>query len=200
MKKALLIVLAIALAPFSAFAVDGVVLINQSTVLAAGGFPYNIATPGSYKLSGNLIVQQAGVSGIQISASNVTLDLNGFMISGPPCTTAFCALTSSGITVPNVQTSIIVRNGTISGFGSQLSLFLATCLAEDLILRSVPAPGGALSRNSAFGVSSIVRHVITDGQLEFNCPAIGIENSATFLVRDGVATSCFILSNLGTVI
>jgi hypothetical protein len=29
------------------FAVDGVVLINQSTVLAAGGFPYAISQPGS---------------------------------------------------------------------------------------------------------------------------------------------------------
>ena len=38
----------------SAFAVDGQVLINQSTVMAAGGFPYIISNSGSYKLSGNL--------------------------------------------------------------------------------------------------------------------------------------------------
>ena len=31
-----------ALVPFCAFAVDDVVLINQSTVNAAGGFPYTI--------------------------------------------------------------------------------------------------------------------------------------------------------------
>jgi len=30
------------------------VLINQSTVLATGGFPYIISNPGSYKLTGNL--------------------------------------------------------------------------------------------------------------------------------------------------
>jgi hypothetical protein len=41
MRKTLLVVLAIALAP-CLFAVDGVVLINQSTVMAAGGFPYTI--------------------------------------------------------------------------------------------------------------------------------------------------------------
>src|SRR5260370_231741 len=100
MKKTLLIVLAIALAPLCAFAVDGVVLINDSPVKPMGGYPSVINVPGSYKLSGNLTVQQAGVSGIQISASNVTLDLNGFMISGPPCTTVFCALNTSGITNP----------------------------------------------------------------------------------------------------
>ena len=33
----------------SAFAIDGVVLINQSTVTAAGGFPYMITKTGSYK-------------------------------------------------------------------------------------------------------------------------------------------------------
>src|SRR5262245_44146183 len=82
MSKALLAVMAIGLAPFSALAVDGVVLINQATVTAAGGFPHTISQPGSYKLSGNLAVP-AGVNGIYISASNVTLDLNGFTISGP---------------------------------------------------------------------------------------------------------------------
>jgi hypothetical protein len=44
-----------------AFAVDGVVLINQSTVMAAGGFPYKITQPGSYKLSGNLAVTALSV-------------------------------------------------------------------------------------------------------------------------------------------
>jgi len=41
---------------------EGVVLINQSTVMAAGGFPYVITQPGSYKLSGNLTLNttQAG--------------------------------------------------------------------------------------------------------------------------------------------
>ena len=52
MTKTLL--LAGALLASSAFAVDGVVLINQSTVTAAGGFPYSITQSGSYRLSGNL--------------------------------------------------------------------------------------------------------------------------------------------------
>ena len=66
----------------SVFAVDGVVLINQASVMAAGGFPYVITQSGSYRLSGNLTVP-SGVDGIDINADNVTLDLNGFSIVGP---------------------------------------------------------------------------------------------------------------------
>src|SRR4051794_19461257 len=63
------------------FAVDGVVLISQSTVTAAGGFPFKITQPGSYKLTTNLVVP-ADKAGIQIAANDVTLDLNGFGITG----------------------------------------------------------------------------------------------------------------------
>ena len=60
MNKTFLLIAALA-AP-CAFAVDGIVLINQSTVMAAGGFPYIISQPGSYKPSGNLTMNttQAG--------------------------------------------------------------------------------------------------------------------------------------------
>jgi hypothetical protein len=47
MKQNLFLILAAAFLPASAFAVDGVVLINQSTVMAAGGFPYVISQSGS---------------------------------------------------------------------------------------------------------------------------------------------------------
>src|SRR3954447_26751041 len=78
---------AITLVPADLFAVDGQVLINQSTVMAAGGFPYIISNPGSYKLSGNLQMtttstgNHAGLDmAIAINSSLVDLDLNGFSI------------------------------------------------------------------------------------------------------------------------
>jgi hypothetical protein len=197
MRKTVFVTLAMALVPFCGFAVDGVTLINQSSVMAAGGFPYLISQPGSYKLSGNLVV---GVGeGIHISASNVTLDLNGFTISGPPCLSFSCA-GDSGIKVITVSTSITVGNGTISGFVAQLWLASAECLVEDLILRSDPR-SVFVYFSGIFGVSSIVRHVITDGELQFSCPALGVENSAPSLLRSGaVPTSCVIINSLGTVI
>src|SRR5580693_4484830 len=80
MRKTIFVILAMAMVPFCALAVDGVVLINQSTVMAAGGFPYTISQPGSYRLSGNLALTTVSAA-IVITASNVTLDLNGFSIS-----------------------------------------------------------------------------------------------------------------------
>lgn len=91
----------------------------------SAGYPITIGQPGSYKLMSNLYVPD-GLSGIQISADDVTLDLNGFKIIGAgtcvrdagsylvDCTNATY---SSGIEVKGGDThSAIVRNGTVQGF------------------------------------------------------------------------------------
>src|SRR5579864_3177056 len=81
---------AVALTSLPAFAVDGVVLINQANALAGNvtpgdtpGFPVTISQSGSYKLSSNLVIADPNANGIQITADNVTIDLNGFSIIGP---------------------------------------------------------------------------------------------------------------------
>src|SRR6266567_2659981 len=97
-----------AFTPYAAYAVDGVVLINQSSALAgnvtpgdAPGFPVTISVAGSYRLSGNLTVPDANTTAIEITADDVTIDLNGFSIigptvcsGGPPVTS--CSPTGSG--------------------------------------------------------------------------------------------------------
>jgi hypothetical protein len=63
-----------------------------------------IASPGSYFLTRNI----SGSSEIGISAQNVTLDLNGFTLSGPG--------TASGIGIrltPGIKAGIVIKNGTI---------------------------------------------------------------------------------------
>lgn len=112
-----------------AHAVDGQVLIDQNKVLAgnvtpgdAPGFPITITRPGSYKLSSNLIVPDANTTGIEIAASHVTIDLNGFAILGPTdCSGGLnpCAGAGSGVGITNtgVQYNIAVRNGTVQGMG-----------------------------------------------------------------------------------
>src|SRR5262249_22472005 len=69
---------------------DGLTLIDQKAVMAgkvtagdAPGFPVTISQPGSYRLSGNLVVPDPGTTAVEITADNVTLDLNGFAIMGP---------------------------------------------------------------------------------------------------------------------
>ena len=114
MMKQAFAFLAMTLSPACVYGVDGVVLINQATVNAAGGFPYRITQPGSYKLSGNLTLPTVNTTGIDILSDNVTLDLNGFTIAGPlPC---FACLPGSGDGVhTSVRNHITVRNGSIVG-------------------------------------------------------------------------------------
>ncbi len=124
MSKTVFALLAMALAPFGAYAVDGVVLINQSTLTAAGG-TYTISQPGSYKLSGNLQAKDTNTTPIVVTADNVTIDLNGFTISGTNvCAYSFvqnafaCTFTTAqnGIDGGGSR-NLTVSNGTVSGMG-----------------------------------------------------------------------------------
>src|SRR5262245_61294644 len=90
------------LAASPSYAVDGVVLIDQTMV------PFIISDPGSYRPSTNLVAP--GPAGaINISSNNVTLDLNGFSIIGD--STPF----ADGIDI--AATNVEIRNGTVRGFG-----------------------------------------------------------------------------------
>ena len=109
-SSALLMVAMLAFAA-SAGAVDGTIEINQAKVMANGGFPYVItAANTSYRLTGILSVP-SGIDGIDVNASNVTIDLNGFTITAPG---------DPGITVSWNQcigtSGITVENGTVTGF------------------------------------------------------------------------------------
>src|SRR6188508_2715671 len=103
-----------------ALAVDGEILINQAKVNAGGitpgdtaGFPATLSRPGRYKLSGNLAVP-AGAIGVEVTASDVTVDLNGFTIrSASPGQSGDGVFGS-----PGSANRLRVMNGTITGFGS----------------------------------------------------------------------------------
>ena len=135
MKKTFVLLLTLALVPACTFAVDGVVLINQSTVMAAGGFPYVIRDHGSYKLSGNLTVTTTS-DAIDINADDVTLDLNGFSIVGPiTCsgTPLACSSSGNGIGILSSADNIAVRNGSIIGMGGHGILLTGSrSLVEDI--------------------------------------------------------------------
>ena len=84
MTRLVLLAVSAILFATSAFAVDGQVLINQSTVIAAGGFPYRITQPGSYKLTGNLTMTTT-VNGNQLDASFriPSASLNSLNVAAP---------------------------------------------------------------------------------------------------------------------
>jgi parallel beta-helix repeat protein len=70
---------------------------------------YFIDSPGSYYVTTNL----TGISGhgIFVASDNVTIDLNGFTLQGMPGSL-------SGVHIGGSRTNIVVRNGTIMGWGN----------------------------------------------------------------------------------
>jgi len=98
-----------------AWAVDGVIEINQARVAAGGissgdfgGFPATLSDRGSYRLTSDLNVP-SGSEGISITSDDVTLDLNGFNVIGGGGSFA------DGIGIGGMK-NVEVRNGTIRGF------------------------------------------------------------------------------------
>lgn len=89
---------------------------------------------------------------VDITADNVTLDLNGFAISGPvtcldpqhqPCSGA-----GSGIGVKTTNSNITVRNGTVRGMGNSGIVLGNGALVEDV---HADSNGGAAIPNGSGG-------------------------------------------------
>jgi len=157
-----------------AWAVDGVVLIDQNRALAGNatpgdtpGFPVTITQPGSYRLAGNLLLPDGNSTAIEIKASHVTIDLNGFAILGPvDCSAGFpCANAGTfqshaivaGSDVPaRAFNDITIRNGTIAGAGADAVHILGdTVVIEDLRLRDLGL-SGVVVRTTTFSTKSVI--------------------------------------------
>src|SRR5207247_5018841 len=72
--------------------------------------PFTISQPGSYVLNGNL-TGVSGQNGINVTANNVTIDLQGFELVGVPGSFNGIAHTSGSVS------GLTVRNGTIRNWG-----------------------------------------------------------------------------------
>lgn len=93
------------------------------------GFPITITQSGSYQLTSNITSNSTTINVIEITADNVTLDLNGFAIIGPrTCTgdNASLVCTNSGMTASAISANgfknIIVKNGSTQGFDTGVRL------------------------------------------------------------------------------
>jgi len=212
MKKHALAFLAMTLAPACLYAVDGVTLINQSTVNAAGGFPYRIMQSGSYKLSGPLspLVNQ---SAIVISANNVVLDLNGFSVQcsldgTAPFINIFGCI-SDNLTAAH---NITIRNGTVTLTGSASSPNLVTgnvgvsFLASNRVtveyLQIEVNLTNLVGRCLDVPTNSIVRSNILSGNqggVDASCPAL-LDGNINAASAGGGHTggNCVFVNNIGS--
>ena len=131
------------LAASSAHAVDGVLEINQTCVSVGcfagdtAGFPVQITAPGSYRLTSNLTTPNQTVNAIEITASNTTIDLNGFGIIGINAFgggvngTCSASGSGSGVFTSNAD-GVVVKNGHIRGMGNHGIAVLANSRVKDV--------------------------------------------------------------------
>ena len=146
-----------------AYAVDGVVLINQAVALNgnvtpgdAPGFPVTISVPGSYRLTSNLTVPDVNTTAILVSANDVTIDLNGFAIIGPNLCAgnpASCSSSGAGVGIDAFGTeNIKVFNGTVRGMGSH-----GVALFENSSVERVAAMGNGGTGISIASIGSVTQ-------------------------------------------
>jgi hypothetical protein len=98
---------------------------------------FKITQPGSYYLTGN-IIGVAGKHGIEIATSGVTIDLNGFDLTGIPAMGLFDGVSATA----NSLTNIAVVNGSVRNWGDE-GVDLATNGAINCRVEGVLASGNA---------------------------------------------------------
>jgi hypothetical protein len=124
------------------------------TVLGGSKFPINIAKSGSYILKHNL-VPPANITAINITANDVSLDLNGFTITGTPTVPTVWAIQST-------STGVIVRNGQVTGLCLSLG---QNALVEDVLALNCAMTAGVIVGSN----SSVSRSVATSDFIGINC-------------------------------
>jgi hypothetical protein len=187
--RTIALILIFSLGSSTAGAVDGVLEINQTVVNAAGGFPYTISKAGSYRLTGNLVVSTAGANAINVTASPVTIDLNGFSISGP------AGSTSSGVR-DNVG-QLTVKNGIIQNFseginsvGPDVVLDLTTNNTSQGIFVANALVRHYTALSTAFGVGCGGFGTCTVQDSIINASSVGIN----VFDSTGIVTNCIVTS------
>ena len=133
-------------------AVDGVILITQAKALKgnvtpgdAAGFPVKLTLSGSYRLAGNL-TPPSGKDGIVVAAPDITIDLNGFKMSGGPAG----GTNNARDGIVDRGDRLTVKNGTIgafklAGINAESRLYL---VVEDM--RIINNGTGVFNKNGSF--------------------------------------------------
>lgn len=176
----------------TAYAVDGVIEINQTCAVNGGcfagdsaGYPITIdgSAGQSYRLTSNLIVPTPSTNGIEITTSSISVDLNGFEIVGIGCVGATSNCTPSANTGVGVRVGDIsmhfgtsVRNGSITGMGG-----LATLVGQNSEVHQVRARW-----NGSGGVGAGAGSVLT-GNTALENGGYGLGCGAGCLVRGNAA-------------
>lgn len=152
---------------------------------------FKITQPGSYYLTGN-ITGVANRHGIEIAASGVTLDLNGFELAG-----VSGSLSGVRITLSNIERTTI-RNGSVRGWGGD-GISCGTSNYAGTI------DGVTASRNAMEGIEvgnawTVTRCVANDNggrgivaystSVLTNCQAVRNGGSGFYVTAGAIVTQC----------
>lgn len=134
-----------------------------------GSLPFTIRRPGSYYLTDNL-AGAAGAHGIAVEVSDVSLDLNGFVLAG-------AAGSLAGIRVASGQGNVTVRNGTVHNWATAIDAQNAShCRFESL----------RISENGLQGLAAGTASVVQSCSAHDNQGA-GISTGEDSTIRDSSA-------------
>jgi parallel beta-helix repeat protein len=175
---AILVLIAI---PLSVYAVDGQIKIAQTPSTT---FPIVIGAPGSYVLTSNIAVPY-GALGINITANDVTLDLNGHILSGP----------GSGILILS-NSNVQIQNGTVDGCGDGIR-DVAGSGHRIINMRVVNNTGAGIYLGGT--INSMVKNCTVGGQNGYpgiytNVNAVITGNTVYNNGREGIITDRAIVS------
>ena len=153
--------------------------------------PYTISSSGSYYLTQNVSYGSTDANGITITADNVTLDLNGFTVTGPG------SGTKDGIYADGKK-NITVRNGVVQSWATGVSVgsgAMINCVVEDLRAYNNSISGISVGNNYDEG-HLITRCVADNNQTGINATGAEISHSsASNNSSDGISTFYSLLVN-----
>jgi parallel beta-helix repeat protein len=135
-----------------------------------------ITQPGSYYLSSNL-TGISGFHGIEIAASNVTIDLNGFSLDG-------VAGSLIGVILDGTRNNIAISNGSASSWGLGGVHLTAFGTPSNVRIENV-----IVSSNSGFGISAGPNAIVV------NCIAQSNTSAGIVIGFTGTLQGCVARSN-----
>lgn len=142
---------------------------------------FSISQSGSYYLTGNRL---CGANGIQVNADNVTIDLMGFMLTGPGIEAS--SPSHNGILMQGRQ-NVEIRNGTIEKF--KVAGIHAMYIASDKGHRVI----NVRARNNGAGIL-----LYGEGHLVKDCTASFNLDNGLYSHAKGTIIGCIAADNGGT--
>jgi hypothetical protein len=172
-----------ALTPTPSGAADGVIELSQAGAIQGGCvpgdaplFPIALGQRGSYRLTSNLVVPDANTNGIEISSDDISIDFNGFTLSGPgnvPIVGHVCSApgTGTGIVATGAAGGFVAQNGRVRGMGNS-----GIDVASGSRVRDSVADNNYVTGIVAGGASVVTHCIATtngDSGLNFDLEASG---------------------------